>query len=113
MNPVINEKLNTLFSEKAFYESHDFSSLDALYTQVVAEIPELTKDDLAAYLAVIGKALEEANGEISEDELDNVAGGAIGLTTLIVAGCVIGLAGWAGSKVGPAIGEAIYWATKK
>lgn len=113
MNPIINEKLNTMFAEKAFYENHDFSSLDALYTEVVVEVPDLTKDELAAYLTAIGQALEKnTDGELSVDDLDEVAGG-IGIMTLIVAGGVIYAAAWAGSKVGPAIGEAIYWMTKK
>ena len=113
MNPVVIEKLNVLFAEKSFYETHDFTSLDALYNELVSEVPDLTKDELAAFLAEIGKALEkQENGELSEDALNDVSGG-IGLTTLIVAGVVIGVAAWAGSKVGPVIGEAIYWATKK
>lgn len=113
MNPIINEKLNAMFAQKAFYENHDFSSLDALYAQVAAEVPDLTKDDLAAYLAAVGQALEKnKNGELTEEALDEVAGG-VGIMTLIVAGGVIYVAGWAGSKVGPAIGEAIYWMTNK
>lgn len=116
MNTATIEKMNALFSDQAFFESNEPSdSFDALYDGVASKIPELSKDGFAEYMVVLGKAIEmreKPDGALSEEDLDYVSGG-IGLTTLIVAGVVIGVCAWAGSKVGPWIGEALYYLANK
>ena len=109
MDPIINEKLNAMFVERSFYQTHDFSSLDALYAQLVRAIPGLTKDDLAAFLVSIGQVLGMGgDGELSEDALDDVAGG-MSIMPLVMVGGVIFAAKGAGRKVFPAIGGALRW----
>lgn len=108
MTTVVNDKLNALFSEKEFLEASG-ASFDALYADVVSRIPEVTKEDLAEYVIAVGKAIDKNNGELSEDALDDVAGG-ITLLAIVVGGVIIGVSAYAGAKVGPWIGEAIYYA---
>lgn len=72
-----------------------------------AGIP-LTMDDIMASKEVLYKALDKANqSELSEDELESVAGGIEPATTtaLIVAG--IGVAGAIGAAVIPVVWDSI------
>ena len=69
-----NEKLNELFSNRTFVESiKDLDNLPAIYDAVKAEAPEVTMDELKEYLETISGLI--AQGEISEEALEDVAGG--------------------------------------
>lgn len=68
------EKLNELFSDAGYVDSiKDLDNMADIYKAVSSEIPDLTEDDLSQYLHAISKAMSE--DELSEDDLDNVAGG--------------------------------------
>lgn len=87
------EKLNALFANNEYIEKiKGLDNIDGIYEAVVAEIPEVTKEELTAFLTAISERMH--TGEISEDELENVSGGfgwaALG-AGIVVAGGVVAL----------------------
>ena len=98
------ELLNKLFSDKEFLENNkDRTNLDEIYEAVVAVEPTITKEELDEYLVNLSENVEKhLNGELTEEALDDVAGGAVALTFTIVAGVIGGC-----YAAGLAIGEAV------
>lgn len=96
--------LNKLFSDKAFLEANkDRVTLDEIYEAVVAVEPNVTKEELDQYLLQVSEAVAVQNqSELSENDLDGVAGGAVALTFTLVAG-IIGGAYAAGLAIGEGI----------
>ena len=114
MTTIINEKLNALFSDENFCKTVSKENLDDLYNAVVVTIPEVSKSELAEYVVALGKAvdLHQSGREISESELDDVSGGAIGFLTLVVAGAVTVSGLYLGAQIGKWAGEAIAYLTE-
>ncbi|MBQ6999502.1 MAG: hypothetical protein IJN67_00475 [Oscillospiraceae bacterium] len=100
----IEMKLNALFGNREYVEKiRDLTTLDEIYAAVVAEIPELTKEELDDYLGRLSDAMAAMeSGELNESDLDNVAGGAILETLAAIAGIITFCYG-AGCAVGAAI----------
>ena len=108
MNTI--DRLNKLFSDKAFLEANkDRVTLEEIHEAVVAVEPGITAEELDQYLLSVSEALTEQS-ELSADELDNVAGGAVVTLSLATAAAIIGGA----YAVGLAIGEGIaHWKNRK
>ena len=104
------DRLNKLFSDKAFLEANkDKVTLDEIHGAVVAVEPDITKEELDQYLLQVSEAMA-GQTELSADELDNVAGGAVVTLSIgLAAGIIAGAYG-----VGLAIGEGIaHWRNRK
>lgn len=97
-------KLNKLFSDKNYVESiKDLSTLDEIFDAVIKEIPELKKEELDDYLSRVSDAMNESeDGELAENVLEDVSGGAV-LETLAAAAGIITFCYGAGYAVGTAI----------
>lgn len=98
------EKLANIFTLEFVTKNSDLADLDAIYQKVAELAPEITKDELKEFLTAVSETMCE--NELSESDLDNVAGG-IGL--LAVAGGIAAVAGvfTATYVVGTAIGKFI------
>lgn len=100
------EKLNELFGSAEFLEANkDLDNLEAVYEATLAYIPDLSKEELSAYLELISKNMD--TGEISEEDLENVAGGGILAVAAGIAGVCAAISGC--YKVGTGIGKFIYY----
>ena len=100
------EKLNELFADAAFVESiNNLDNLDAIYEAVNAKAPEVTKEELGEYLTAVSGMMDK--GEITEGDLDNVAGGGLGTFIAAAYGVVKLVNGCytAGSNFGKFIGN--------
>ena len=68
------EKLNALFADAEYIASiKDLDNMPAIYASVSAKIPGVTEEELSEYLRAISAMM--ATDEISENDLENVAGG--------------------------------------
>ena len=101
------EKLSALFSKENFFEvNKDVASAEEILQIVHKEYPDITAEELDDYLRELSAEmhkLDGEDGELKEDDLENVAGG-ITLGTILL----IGGAAYAGYKAGEKIGEFIY-----
>ena len=96
---TMEERLNKLFGDSEFLKKNtDKETLDEIFTAVSAEIPEITKEELEIYLTAVSKSM--STGEVSEEDLDHVAGG----MSWAAAAAMLGLF----YKGGYAIGKTIY-----
>lgn len=106
---TVEERLNALFGNPEFLEKNaDKGNLDEIYAVVSAEMSDITREELEAYLVNVSKAMD--SGEMSEEALDNVSGG-IGFLAACAAVAGVGAAVGACYKGGKAIGQAIYYLT--
>lgn len=107
---TIEDRLGELFCNEEFLQKNaDKETVDEIYEAVVAEMPDVSKEEVENFLINVSKTMDV--GEISEEELDNVAGG--GLTWLGVCAGIYAT-GQALSflyKAGKKIGKAIYYMT--
>jgi len=73
---IMNEKLNTLLEDQDFIEKLTSAETDAEVQALLAENGvELTLEEINAVKKGVEARISE-DGELSEDELENVAGGA-------------------------------------
>lgn len=98
------EKLVTIFTPDFIRENSELSDMDSIYAKVIEVAPEITKEELTEFLTSVSEVVKQQ--ELSENDLDAVAGG-IGL--LAVAAGIGTVAGvfTAGYVVGTAIGKFI------
>lgn len=101
------EKLEVLFSEKDFFKVNaDKGSFEEILAVVHERYPEITEEELNEFLEALCDVMHNMDhSELTDSDLENVAGGGITIMTLII----IGVAAYAGSKAGDVIGEAIYY----
>lgn len=105
MNTVVMEKIGALLSDKAFYETYkNVATAEELLAAVQKEVPEATAEEIDQFLTKVSEQLQGGEAELSENELENVAGG-FGIT-LTVAGVCAFIKGAA--VVGGAVGT-LYW----
>lgn len=105
MNTVVMEKISALLSDKAFYETYkDVASAEELLAAVQKEVPEATPEEIDLFLSEVSEQLQGGEEELSESELENVAGGFA--ITITVAGVCAFIKGAA--IVGGAVGT-LYW----
>lgn len=106
MNNAIMEKLGALLSDKEFYEKNKaVATNDELVALIRREVPEATEEEIDRFLTMVSEQLLSEGSELSEEELENVAGG-FGIT-LTVAGVCAFIKGAA--VVGTAVGTAIWY----
>lgn len=106
MNNTVMEKLGALLSDKAFYENNkDVATTEDIIAVIQREVPEATAEEIDQFLTMVSEQLLREGNELSEEELDNVAGG-FGIT-LTVAGVCAFIKGAA--VVGTAIGTAVWY----
>lgn len=98
------EKLVAIFTPEFVQANADLDSVDAIYEKVAEIEPEISKDEVVDFLTNVSVMMNQ--DEISENELDNVAGG-IGLLAIAAGiGTVCGV--FIGTyTVGTAIGKTI------
>lgn len=109
---TMEERLNELFVNPEFLEKNaDRGTVDEIFEAVSAEIPEITKKELEDYLITVSKAM--STGEVSENDLDNVAGGGITFLGACAAIYGVGCALSVCYKGGKAIGQGIYYLTHR
>lgn len=102
------EKLTHIFEKPIFINSiKDLDNIDDIYDVVSEHDATISKEELQKYLEHISSQMQV--GELSADELGDVAGGG-GLTVLAVAAGVYGVTKAIEScyKVGTAVGKFIY-----
>lgn len=102
---TVEEKLTNIFTAEFVQANADLDSIDAIYAKVAETNPEITKAELEAFLTTVSDAMHQS--ELSENDLDSVAGG-IGL--LAVAGGIVAVCGVFGATyaIGTAIGRCVY-----
>lgn len=109
MTIEVAEKLNNLFTPGFVNQNCNLASIDALYEEVSKVDATISKIDFEEYIEVISKKMHESD-EVSEEALDDVAGG-LGWTTAVAIAAGIkaatDLIGFS-YKAGKAFGEAIY-----
>lgn len=72
----INEKLNALLADPAFYEEgKDVASVEDFVKLLHGHDITVTEEEADAVLAQLGMLIAQQNGELSEEELGMVAGG--------------------------------------
>lgn len=102
------EKINAVLSAPDFFEKNkDLASVEEILEKVNETYPDVTKEELVSFLTEVSEVMH-TQGELSEGDLDNVAGGSITFLTCCVAACVIGGTAYGCYKAGKAIGQAIY-----
>ena len=118
----INEKLNVLLADPAFYqEGKDVASVEDFMELLRKHDVELTAEEADAVLTQLGMLIAQQNSEeLSEDDLDNVAGG---LIKLVIGGIAVTVkSAAAGAVLGAGLGVAVgvaavaggcYYAKKK
>lgn len=103
------EKLNNLFTESFLEENGNVSSISELYKKVREKDSTISEADFEEYISALSKKMHE-DDEMSEDALDEVAGGMGWATAGTIAAGI-----WSACqlisfsyKAGKAVGEAIY-----
>lgn len=101
---MMEMKLNQLFADREFVESiANLTELNDIHAAVTVKIPEVTKEELDAYLGRLSDAMNaQTDGELSDEDMSEVTGGAI-LETLAAAAGIITFCYGAGCAVGAAI----------
>ena len=105
------EKLTALLSEQSFFEEYkDLGNPDEIIAAIQSKVPEATADEIDQVLTAVSSTLLQENGELSEDDLDDVAGGFA--VTITVAGVItaVKIAAAAGTVIGGAVW---YWKHRK
>lgn len=106
MNNTVMEKLGVLLTDKAFYENNkDVATPEEIIAVIQREVPEATTEEIDQFLTMVSEQLQREGNELSEEELDDVAGGFA--VTLTVAGVCAFIKGAA--VVGGAIGTAVWY----
>ena len=102
----INEKLNALLADPAFYEEgKNVASVEDFVELLRKHDVELTVEEADAVLAQLGMLIEQQNGELSEDDLEGVSGG---IAKLIIGGLAVTIRGAAaGAVFGAGLGVAV------
>lgn len=107
------EKISSVLGAPDFFEKNkDLASVEEILERVNETYPEITKEELVSFLSEVSQVMH-TQCELSEGDLDNVAGG-VTFLTCCVAACVIGGAAYGGYKAGEALGQFIYniWGRK-
>ena len=116
----INAKLNELLANPEFYqEGKEVKSVEDFVDLLRKHNLELTADEAEGVLAQLGMLIEQQSGELSEDDLENVAGGGV---SIVIGGLSVVIKGAAagavfGAGLGVAVGVAAVagacWVAKK
>jgi hypothetical protein len=105
MNTKVMEKIGAVMSEPGFYEKYkDVATAEELLAAVKQEVPEATVEEIDQFLTKVSEQLQDNAEELSESDLENVAGGLA--ITFTVAGVCAVIKGAA--VVGGAVGT-LYW----
>lgn len=107
----ITEKIAAVLNEQSFYdENKDLGNPAEIIEAIQSKVPEATSEDIDLFLTRISEQIQRENGELMEDDLDEVAGG-FGIT-ITVAGVVtaVKIAAAAGTVIGGALW---YWKHRK
>ena len=103
-----NERLNRVFTEEFITKNKNIDNIDDLYDAVLAVDPEISRESYDAYVSKLSKAMHN-EGELNEDDLEDVAGGAIDWAVVGGVAALLGLC----YKGGEAIGKGIYYLTHR
>lgn len=98
------EKLAAIFTAEFVKENAELDNIDAIYAKVAEIDAEIPKQEVVEFLTAVSEQLSK--NELSEDDLDAVAGG---LGLLAIAGGIVTVCGVFGATyaVGTAIGKCI------
>ena len=116
----INEKLNALLANPEFYvEGKDVASVEDFVELMHKHGVELTNEEADGVLAQLGMLIEQHNGELSADDLEDVSGGGVSIAIAglsitiksVAAGAVFGAG--LGVAVGVAAVAGACWVAKK
>lgn len=106
MNITVTEKLGILLSGETFYEKYkDVATSEEIIAVIQHEVPEATAEEIDQFLTMVSEHLQSTEGELSEADLENVAGGFA--VTLTVAGVCTFIKGAA--VVGTAVGTLVWY----
>ena len=99
------EKYEKIFTEEFVEANANIDNIDAIYEKAHEIDSTVTKDELVEYLSAVSDVMHQ--DELSDSDLDNVAGG-IGL--LAIGAAITAVAGVFGATyaAGTAIGRTIY-----
>ena len=108
----ITVKISEVLSNQGFYEENkDLQNHDDIIAAIQAKVPEATAEEIDAYLTTVSSVLMKENEELSENDLDGVAGGIVITTAVIGTVCTcIGTSITVGGLIGGAIW---YWKNRK
>lgn len=94
---MTNERIEAITKALTADESQISALFEMEPAEAAAKLAEkgynFTADELVEYGKLLDQAkknAEGANGELDEDALENVAGGAVGLVTVALAGVAVG-----------------------
>ena len=109
---TVIEKIGSVLSDPAFYEDHaELQTPEEIIEAVQQKVPEADREAIDAFLTQVSEQLQERNCELSEDDLEQVAGGIVITATVVttVCGCIT-----ISATIGGIIGSAIwYWKNRK
>lgn len=106
---MVEEKILGILSDENFYKANqNLSDPDDIIKAIIAAVPEATEEEIDAILSKVSEVLQKDNNELSEEDLDFVAGGIVLTVSTVLA--VLGAAGAAGGAIGGAIW---YWRHRK
>ena len=105
-------KISEVLSNQEFYEENkNLEKQEDIIAAIQAKVPGATAEEIDSYLTMISTVLQKDEAALSEEDLDNVAGGIIITTAVIGTVCTcIGTAITVGGLVGGAIW---YWKNRK
>ena len=102
----VYEKIAEVLSDQSFYaDNKDVKTPEELLAAVKQYVPEASNEEIDEILTQVSVQLNKENGELTEDDLDDVAGGVF-TVAITVAGIVTAV------KYAAAIGAAagtLYW----
>lgn len=108
----MEKKISEVLSNQEFYENNkDLEKHEDIIAAVQEKVPEATAEEIDAYMTMISTVLQKENEDLSEEDLDNVAGGIVITTAVIGTVCTcIGTSITVGGLIGGAIW---YWKNRK
>ena len=105
MNDMVQEKIANVLSNVEFLKEIKDLEPEELFETLKKKVPEATEEEIGEFLLYISKYLEGESDDLSEEDLENVAGGfGFTLTVAVLGGIVkgIGVAAAVGGVVGTA-----------
>lgn len=108
---TIEQKIAEVLSNLSFYEEHNAENPEEIIKAVQEQVPDATAEQIGEFIVAVSEGLNKNDEALSEEDLENVAGGVITVTITAAGVCaVVKGAAAAGALIGAA---AWYWKNRK